>query len=40
MPSIEKTEQKCEPDNKGMCRVYKCAMRKMKISTKKWEDRI
>ena len=39
MPSVEETEQRCEPDKKGACRVHECAMRKIKISTKKWKDR-
>ena len=29
----------CEPNKKGMCVIHECAMRKMKISTKKWKDR-
>ena len=31
--------QECEPNKKGMCVIHECAMRKMKISTKKWKDR-
>ena len=30
--------QRSNPYKKGLCDILECAMRKMKISTKKWKD--